>query len=68
MRYIDDSIKKAEPPFCDVDDVTLGSPAILSRIVSDRTGGNSILRPVVFRPHLKVSLALTENKEASERH
>jgi hypothetical protein len=52
--------KKAELTQRDVDDVTLGSPAVSQEISVRKTNyENEVIRPVVFRPRLSAGLALT---------
>jgi hypothetical protein len=50
--------KKPNCPIGDLEDVTLGSPAVLpNRALQTRV---EQIRPVAFRPHLTVGLALSD--------
>ncbi len=50
--------QKAELPSRDLHDVTLGSPAIFQKQDTLKEAQRGILRPVAFRPHLSMGLAL----------
>ncbi len=54
-------MKKVELPHRDLDDVILGNPAVFFQIqIQSDQRQYAIIRPVVFRPHLTVGLALVE--------
>jgi len=50
--------KKSRGPKRDLYDVTLGNPAIFQKQDTIKEAQRGILRPVAFRPHLMMSLAL----------
>ncbi len=54
--------KKPNFTYCDLYDVTLGSPAIFQKQGASKEAQRGILRPVAFRPHLTMGLALYRRK------
>ena len=52
-------MKKARAGFCYCDEVTRGNPTIFQKQDALREVQWRMLRPVVFRPHLTMGLALS---------
>ena len=52
-------MKKAELPEHDLHDVTLGSPAIFQKQDTLKEAQRELSRPVAFRPHPTMGLALS---------
>jgi hypothetical protein len=59
--------KVADPHWVDLHDATLGSPAISQKQDTSKEAQRGILRPVAFRPHLTMELALYRRKLSSQQ-
>jgi|SaaInl4_150m_RNA_FD_contig_31_402940_length_410_multi_2_in_0_out_0_1 hypothetical protein len=62
--FLNKNTQKPNYRKCDGYDVTIGSPAIFQKQDTSKEVQRGILRPVAFRPHLTMNLALYRKRFA----